>query len=146
MVFDGVYSSGVLHHTSNPRQAFGALSELIKSGARFFVWLYPLPHETRNPRYWSFYYRVRDWLFLGIGHHLPSKLLAALLRVFLLPTLLRGRAYYNSLTFVLFDGVAPKYQYRHSKSEVENWYRQENFREDFRTLWDGAYVATKNGS
>jgi SAM-dependent methyltransferase len=144
MVFDGVYSSGVLHHTSNTRQAFGAVSNLIKSEARFFVWLYPLPHETRNPRYWRFYYRIRDWLFLGVGHYLPSRLLAALLRVFLLPALLRGRAFYNSLTFVLFDDIAPKYQYRHSKSEVETWYREENFREDFKVPWDGAYVATKD--
>lgn len=117
---------------------------LIKSEARFFLWLYPLPHETRNARYWRFYYRIRDWLFLGVGHHLPSRLLAALLRVFLLPALLRGRAFYNSLTFVLFDDVAPKYQYRHSKSQVETWYREETFREDFQVPWDGAYVATKD--
>jgi SAM-dependent methyltransferase len=144
MVFDGVYSSGVLHHTSNSRQAFGVISNLIKSGGRLFVWLYPLPHETRTPKFWRFYYRVRDWLFLGVGHHLPSRLLAALLRVFLFPTLLHGRAFYNSLTFLLFDDVAPKYQHRHSKSEVEAWYREENFREDFKVLWDGGYVATKN--
>jgi SAM-dependent methyltransferase len=144
MVFDGVCSSGVLHHTSNSRQAFGAVSNLVKSDARFFVWLYPLAHETRTPKFWSFYYRVRDWLFLGAGHHLPSRLLAVLLRVFLLPALLRGRAFYNSLTFLLFDDVAPKYQYRHSKSEVEAWYREENYREDFQALGDGGYVATKN--
>jgi len=143
LVFDGVYCSGVLHHTSNSRQAFGALSNLVKNKGRLFVWLYPLAHETRTPRFWRFYYRVRDWLFLGIGHHLPSRLLAALLRVFLLPTLLRGRAFYNSLTFLLFDDVAPKYQYRHSKSEVEKWYRQENFGEHFQAR-EGAYVATKN--
>jgi SAM-dependent methyltransferase len=144
MVFDGVYSSGVLHHTSNSRQAFGAVSNLVKNGARFFVWLYPLPHETAHPRYWNFFYRVRDWLFLGIGHYLPSRLLVILLRVFLLPTLVRGRAFYNSLTFVLFDDVAPRYQNRHSTSEVETWYREENFLQDFEVLWDGAYVATKN--
>jgi SAM-dependent methyltransferase len=144
MVFDGVYSSGVLHHTSNSRLAFGAVSNLIKNEGRFYVWLYPLPYETRTPRFWSFYYRVRDWLFLGVGHHLPSRLLAALLRVFLLPALLRGGAFYNSLTFLLFDDVAPKYKYRHSKSEVEAWYREENFREGFKVLGDGGYVATKN--
>jgi SAM-dependent methyltransferase len=146
MAFDGVYSSGVLHHTSNSRQAFGAVSNLVKSEGRLFVWLYPLAHESQNPRYWSFYYRVRDWLFLGMGYHLPSRLLVFLLRVFLFPTLLRGRAFYNSLTFVLFDDVAPKYQYRHSKREVATWYREENFREDFEVPWDGAYVATKNNA
>ena len=69
--------------------------------------------------------------------------LAALLRVFVLPTLLRGRAFYNSLTFLLFDDVAPKYQYRDSKSEVEKRYRQENFGEHFQAR-EGAYAATKN--
>jgi SAM-dependent methyltransferase len=144
LIFDGAYSSGVLHHTSNTRQAFGAVANLVKSEARFFVWLYPLAHETAHPRYWNFFYRVRYWLFLGIGHYLPSRFLVTLLRIFLLPTLLRGRAFYNSLTFVLFDDVAPKYQNKHSKSEVETWYREENFPEDFKALWDGAYVATKN--
>jgi SAM-dependent methyltransferase len=143
-VFDGVYSSGVLHHTSNSRKAFSAVSNLVKSEGRFFVWLYPLAHETQTPGFWSFYYQVRDRLFLGIGHHLPSRLLATLLWLFLLPALMRGRAYYNSLTFLLFDDVAPRYQYRHSKHEVETWYREESFCPDFQVLWDGAYVATMN--
>jgi hypothetical protein len=38
----------------------------------------------------------------------------------------------------------PKYQYRHSKSEVDVWYREENFCEDFQVLGDGGYVATNS--
>jgi len=49
----------------------------------------------------------------------------------------------HSITFVLFDDIAPKYQYRHSESEVESWYREENFRDGFKVLWAEVYVATK---
>jgi SAM-dependent methyltransferase len=49
----------------------------------------------------------------------------------------------HSITFVLFDNIAPKYQYQHSESEAEAWYREENFLDGFKVLWVEAYVATK---
>ena len=143
MVFDGIFCSGVLHHTSSSPVAFGKIAKIVKTGGRFFVWLYPLPHETRTPKFWTLYYWMRDWLFIGIGHYLPSWLLAILLRIVLLPSLLRGKAYYDSLTFLMFDNIAPKYQHRHSKREIETWYLEEGFCEVFQP-WDGAYVATKS--
>lgn len=50
----------------------------------------------------------------------------------------------NSKRFKIHIGFLAQYQYRHSRSEVETWYREENFREGFQVLADGGYVATKN--
>jgi len=39
-VFDVVYSSGVLHHTANPRAAFGAVAQLARPGGIVVVGVY----------------------------------------------------------------------------------------------------------
>lgn len=38
--FDFIYSLGVLHHTTNPPQAFACLVPLLKPGAGILVWIY----------------------------------------------------------------------------------------------------------
>lgn len=50
--FDVVYSSGVLHHTPDPRRAFAAMAQLVKPGGIVIVGLYNsyarLPHRLRR--------------------------------------------------------------------------------------------------
>jgi len=50
--FDIVYSSGVLHHTPDPRRAFAAMAQLVKPGGIVVVGLYNtyarLPHRLRR--------------------------------------------------------------------------------------------------
>jgi SAM-dependent methyltransferase len=50
--FDVVYSSGVLHHTPEPRRAFAAMAQLVKPGGIVVVGLYNtyarLPHRLRR--------------------------------------------------------------------------------------------------
>ena len=50
--FDVVYSSGVLHHTPDPRAAFAAMARLVKPGGMIVLGLYNvyarLPHRVRR--------------------------------------------------------------------------------------------------
>lgn len=50
--FDVVYCSGVLHHTPDPQQSFGALARLVQPGGFIVVGLYHsfarLPHRLRR--------------------------------------------------------------------------------------------------
>lgn len=39
-IFDYAYSVGVLHHTSNPRRAFAAVANVVKSGGGISAWVY----------------------------------------------------------------------------------------------------------
>lgn len=71
-VFQLVVSNGVLHHTSNTKKAFDAISKLVKPSGNFSVWLYP-DYSESGPMMKSLYL-VRDWLLMKKGHKLSSKL------------------------------------------------------------------------
>src|SRR5262249_58933016 len=47
--FDLVYSIGVLHHTPDPRIAFGQIARRVKPGGRLAVWLY---RRNTAPQEW----------------------------------------------------------------------------------------------
>lgn len=64
-------SHGVLHHTANTQKAFESISELVMDGGFMSLWLYPHFFEC-GPMMKSLYV-ARDFLFLRMGHHLPSK-------------------------------------------------------------------------
>ena len=50
--FDVVYSSGVLHHTPDPRASFAAVARLVRPGGMVVLGLYNayarLPHRLRR--------------------------------------------------------------------------------------------------
>jgi hypothetical protein len=106
------------HNNSAARDSESKLLELLLSSSRLVFPLYRTPPTTETFSY-------------------PTASFPA-------PTLVRARTFYNSLTFVPFDDVAPKCQYRQSKGEVEAWYPGENFSEDFQVLQDGR--RTKHGT
>ena len=51
-IFDVVYSSGVLHHTPNPRASFAAMARLVRPGGIIVLGLYNvyarIPHRLRR--------------------------------------------------------------------------------------------------
>jgi hypothetical protein len=75
----------------------------------------------------------------------PSRLLVALLRVFLFHTLLRGRAHYMALHLCYLMTLLPSTNISILRVK-EAWYREENFRDGFKVLWAKAYVATKSST
>jgi SAM-dependent methyltransferase len=142
--FARIASIGVLHHTPDARAAFDAVAALAAPDAQLAVWLYPHPDES--PAFQQVYYFVRDVLFLGQGHAWPAELRLLALRLLclpvfaLLPLFLASKAInrelyrdmtiedlYRGLVFLLYDDLAPKYQSRHPRAEVEGWFRAHGF-------------------
>ena len=67
--FDLVYSIGVLHHTPDPRRAFGQIARKVKPGGHLAVWLY-----RRNVV-------LQEWIntgLRGVTTRLPSRVLEPL--------------------------------------------------------------------
>lgn len=152
--FDIVYSHGVLHHTSDTKAAFDAVSQLVKQEGRLSVWLYGKAgryadfstNPLREDRGWAARHRRAAWLIVGARHlvsdavrffttRLPTPLVYALCYPLTWLGAVPGLKY---LTFSVdpdfrvrlienFDWVAPPYQFHHTKEELIRWSQEAGF-------------------
>jgi SAM-dependent methyltransferase len=129
--FDLVYSIGVLHHTPDPRRAFGQIARRVKPGGRLAVWLY-----RRNTA-------PQEWINSGIRSlttRLPARVLeplcAGLGAIGSIPLLNRTLSkvvnFSNHPDWTLrvcdnFDWYAPRYQSHHTLEELKRWFAEEGF-------------------
>ena len=135
--FDLVFSIGVLHHSPDPRRAFGQIARCVKPGGRLAVWLY-----RRNTP-------PQEWLNSALRHattRMPPRVLEAASAGL---GVLGGLPVVNkSLNKVFnfsghpdrtlrvcdnFDWYAPRYQSHHTVDELRGWFRDEGF-DDLREL------------
>ncbi len=134
--FDAIYSVGVLHHTANTRDAFLRLPPLLKPAGVIAVWVYSWAGE-----YSEFLDRLRC-----ITIHLPKPLLYGLCwtgvpilhamgRLPLLwrivrriPTSDQGRGLRWDVLDT-FDLYSPRFQWKHTASEVRDWFQKANLDE-----------------
>ena len=124
--FDYVWSAGVLHHTAAPRDAFDQLAALVRPGGRFAVWLYSADR-------FSPFLAMRR--VLPFAHRMPEPA-AALCRCLALPLyaagllaplLRRRRLPLATIRFGLYDSLTPRFQSRHTESEVRKWFAENGF-------------------
>jgi SAM-dependent methyltransferase len=144
--FDIAWSSGVIHHTPDAPQAFGAIARKVKPGGRFFVSVYG---KDRH------HYRLFRRLF-PFARHLPVSLIYLMSVVLALPlffafngalfmvrTLHRNEnppyrflgfmienlnyKSYGSIALNLFDQLHPPYQSTHTVDEVQQWFKSNGF-------------------
>jgi len=148
--FDLVYSIGVLHHTPDPRRAFGQIARRVQPGGRLAVWLY---RRNTAPQEWI------NTGIRGLTTRLPARWLeplcaglGALGSVPLLNRTLSKVVNFSShpdWTLRVcdnFDWYAPRYQSHHTLDELKHWFAEEGF-VDIRelppaksgTLYDWAY-------
>lgn len=135
---DILWCEGVIVATSEPQKAFRALSELVKPGGRFYIWVYP-----SKPL--SVYQRIRDWLWAPYRLPLPVlKVLSNLIAVALFPLMhATGRKRsLRTLAFDVFDNLSPRYQWRYTEEEVRSMFRQAGFA-DLRVKGVVGMVGTK---
>lgn len=153
--FKAVFSIGVLHHTKNTKESFEAVSALVKPGGSLIAWLYP--HWQESPLFQKGYYLFRDLLFLGRGHLLPDSLrlfliyLLCLPLLFVAPLILASRKLnssfyeglsisdlYRGIVFLMYDNIAPPFQFRPHSAEVKRWFNSSGYK-SFRQMELGLY-------
>jgi SAM-dependent methyltransferase len=148
--FDHVYSIGVLHHTPSTKEAFRSVLTLAKAGGRVSIWVY---HAWCPPGLRGFqriHAGIRGWISenlrrlttrmplpllhylcylavpLGWVQHQIQKLPApvrALLSPLTLPPVSAHPKWQVRLCDT-FDWYSPRFQWKHTIPEVENWFRE----------------------
>lgn len=104
--FDVVYSSGVLHHTSDPRISFAKIAQLARPGGMIVLGLYNV--------------------FARIPHRM-RRLVARLTRYRVIPfdPVLRDRKNQSSRSEAwIRDQYQHPEEHRHTLAEVQNWFRE----------------------
>ena len=140
--FDVVFSIGVLHHTPSTVKSLAAAARLVKPGGVFAVWLYSrqlrvthLGSEVLRP----ITSRMAEDRLLRIVQavvprmdslHERLPIVSKPLRV-ALPTSAHPDPEWRVLD--TFDWYSPRYQWKHSDSEVVGWFRRLGF-EDVQSL------------
>ncbi|HEV8336823.1 MAG TPA: methyltransferase domain-containing protein [Candidatus Polarisedimenticolia bacterium] len=128
--FDAVFSMGVLHHTSNTREAFLRLTRLVRPGGLIAIWVYSA--------YGRYGYAASD-LLRKITVHLPPHLLYALCHLAVpldalqsIPVLgipfrvvrVAGGGPWQSVVLGTYDWYSPRFQFKHTFPEVFGWFEE----------------------
>jgi SAM-dependent methyltransferase len=136
--FDNIFSIGVLHHTPNTKEAFKQLPKLLKVGGEIAIWVYSEEGFLRKigNRISSFYriftkrmprqllYRLS---YISVPLYYPKKfrILGTALNI-ILPTSVHPNPRWRVLD--TFDWYAPKYQWKHRREEVVQWFQEEGLK------------------
>jgi SAM-dependent methyltransferase/uncharacterized protein YbaR (Trm112 family) len=151
-IFDGLHSSGVLHHTPDTRQAFAAIAPLVKGEGSMGIWLYG-EAQAAGGLPWLPFGRAR-WASIPtarlrqITPRIPPRVLFATLRAYSAlfhiiysgAARLRGRRHGQTIgerTTSLFDTLSPPYAWHHTVEEVCRWFREEGFPDPVETTVEG---------
>ena len=120
------FSTGVIHHTPDPKKAFVNLSNITKKGGMMFIWVYP-----KEGILWE----VSQKALRAVLTRLPARFLYYL--CFIPVPLLSFVKTYSSTSLrsanwrqcaqVIYDWYSPKYQFHYSEDELKNWFAQEGF-------------------
>ena len=141
--FDLVYSSGVIHHLPNPRLAFDALAQQVRTGGKLYVWVY---ERRRSP-----FVFVRDLLERFGLHRVPLGVLFQLCKVVAVISLVlhglyravralpplrphgisafKTTRYRSRQEFELtwFDALSPRYAWLYDETTVRGWFTERGF-------------------
>jgi len=145
--FDYIWSEGVIHHTPDSEQSFDSLSNLLSEGGMFYIWVYPdyrfSPYRLVRDILWKSYLMPPRALYL-LSWLLALPLFACL-EILRLGRIVKTRRTLTTLVFQFFDNLSPEFQHRHSKDEVEGWFRSRHFGQ-IRFVADIGAVGLKAGT
>jgi len=153
--FDHVYSIGVLHHTPNTKEAFDSIAKLVRPGGRISVWVYHVwrPPYLRGLK--ALHASIKGWIAdnlrkvttrlpLPILHYLcylaipagwiqlqirkaPAPIRALFSPLLLIPCSNHPR--WDIRLLDTFDWYSPRFQWKHTISEVSGWFREAGIEE-----------------
>ena len=147
--FDFIYSIGVLHHTPNTKAAFLRLPHLLKPGGSLAIWVYSAELRGRYPggevlrrvtpslsKRWLLWV---SWIAIPLYyiHRIPVLGVATSM---CLPTSMDPDPRWRWLD--TFDWYSPKYQWKHTYAEVEQWCREAGLTE----IKGGQFPVTVGGT
>jgi SAM-dependent methyltransferase len=158
-IFNLVFSFGVLHHTADTRRAFMELPKYVKPGGKLAVFIYAKWFEEGLGG-WS--NRVKEKLRNSYRHvtsRLPHVVLYALSHVTIPLYHLMKLPKVGTLVAVTmptsfdpnwrlriidtFDRYSPRYEWRHTRQEVVQWFKDAGFVVDFVSPHPVTVVGTK---
>ena len=139
------WSNGVLHHTPDAKAAFKSLARKIKPGGRLSIWVY-------KKGFYPFRF-IKDIFRLLHLDHLPHNILFNTCKIFSVLSLIMNFIYriifwlpikiltpkggrfdrtlrfrpYDEFLMTWFDALSPSFDTRHSKEEVEIWFKECGF-------------------
>lgn len=142
--FDLVWCNGVLHHTPDPSKAFDRLAKLVKTKGLLYVWVYGKrfsPYKLTKDIFRLFHLdRIPyNYLFkICQIFSLISCFIHFIYRLMVLPLVIffkRSNQFKNSLRYrtyqeflmTWFDALSPKYDSRHTKQELTQWFKKNGF-------------------
>jgi 2-polyprenyl-3-methyl-5-hydroxy-6-metoxy-1,4-benzoquinol methylase/uncharacterized protein YbaR (Trm112 family) len=126
-MFDVVYSNGVLHHTSDTAKAFDKVATMVKSGGKYYVWLY-----SRSSSWgFNFYLYVTDamrFVTNKLPHSAQRFIIESLLSLKTLYCKIRNKPYeIGDLRTDLYDTLTPTYKFYHTVAETKAWFIKNDF-------------------
>jgi SAM-dependent methyltransferase len=143
--FDIIFSIGVLHHTPNTRKAFLSCIPYLGNGAEIAIWVYtdegvddrikPLRDVYRTTyNHISDFYRIfttrmgqkqllKISQIMAYGLYYPAKIpVAGKILDLVIPLSDHPDPTWRVLD--TFDWYSPKYQWKHTYKEVEDWFKE----------------------
>jgi SAM-dependent methyltransferase len=137
--FDTVISNGVLHHTPDTFTTFRAVSQLVRRGGKFYVWLYYWPR--------TFMHRWVKRPILEAARavicRLPVFMQHACVQAYARTLHTRNAVLRRpeapplpELLVEVFDTLTPRYRHYHTPYEVAEWFHQTGFAAPRLTHWD----------
>lgn len=137
--FDLIYSQGVLHHTPDTYTAFYKVSELVRPGGKFFVWLYHWPRTFVQ----GWFKRPIVEAMRGVICRLPLALQSLCVQFYARTLHTRNVLFgrrdapaFPELLVEVFDTLTPRYRHHHTPYEVAEWFYRLGFGAARLTHWD----------
>ena len=135
--FDYVYSQGVLHHSSDPKQCFFNVGKLTKKSGYFYVWLYNDSSENRNILRRSIMILEKSMrpVIWPLPEFLQNIFLAPLALLYIFhQNIIETRKdkkivkyAFREALHAARDRFTPRYAFRYSEEEVAKWYNSAGF-------------------
>jgi SAM-dependent methyltransferase/uncharacterized protein YbaR (Trm112 family) len=149
-VFDVIFSSGVLHHNPNTRDALRSIAKSLAPGGRIYIWVYgPVPGVVHKLK--EVFRRTISPMPSAVKHvivalWLPQAMLRQYLRTALGRNRPQDRLRWSERFILLLDHYTPRYRWEHTPDDVKGWYRELGYEAIEQTedrAWGFGVAATK---
>ena len=149
-VFDVIFSSGVLHHNPNTREALRAIATSLAPGGRIYIWVYRhmpgINHKLKEIFRRTISPMPSAMKHTIVASWLPQAMLRQYARTALGRNSPQDRLSWRERFVMLLDHYTPRWRWEHTPDEVIAWYRELGYDQIEQTedrAWGFGVVARK---